>query len=552
VPDRGAVAETTHARTREKDLRRLVAAVGVSALGTWSYNVGIAVYAFQEAGSTAWVAAATVGRYVPALVITAVGSRWADRLPRRRVALAADAFCAVVMALLTLLALGHGPIVVAIGLAALSSGVARLQSAAVLASAADLVPESRLTHAAASLSTTDSVATAVGPALASIVLAVASPAVLFALNGASFAVSLVLVAGITGLRALPATGGRADRAGDEGGYRAAVRVVWPLLALRTIAAAVYGADVVLLAVVATNQLRQGTGGYGWLLAAAGAGGLVAAAWLRSHHDRQPVARRSVLGLAAYALPLLGFLAAPPLPGSLAVQLVRGAGSVVVLATTVAGLQRAVPGAASGRVFGLNHVLVMVGTSAGALVVPGLLNAVGFGSTLAVVALLPLVAALILLPAVVRFDREGAARAAALDPRVDVLRRLALFADASRSTLYAVADQAEELVLPPLTTLVRQGDPSDALYVLLDGTVDVLADTAGGTVPLRTMRAPAYLGEIGLLHGGPRTATVVTATDVRVWRIPAEAFLRAVAFSGVSGSLSDGMRHRLDASALVRA
>jgi MFS family permease len=77
----------------------------VSAVGTWSYNVGIAVYAYHQTGSTAWVAAATVGRYVPALLITWLGSRWADRYPRRTVAVASDVFCAAMMVALTLVAI---------------------------------------------------------------------------------------------------------------------------------------------------------------------------------------------------------------------------------------------------------------------------------------------------------------------------------------------------------------------------------------------------------------------------------------------------------------
>ena len=101
------------------DARRLLAAVGISALGTWSYNVGIAVFAYQETGSAAWVAAATVGRYVPALIITSVGSRWADRRPRREVAVASDLICASTMVLLTVIAGWHLSLVLAIALAAL-------------------------------------------------------------------------------------------------------------------------------------------------------------------------------------------------------------------------------------------------------------------------------------------------------------------------------------------------------------------------------------------------------------------------------------------------
>ena len=548
VPDSGAAE-----RLRDREVRRLVVSVGISALGTWSYNVGIAVYAYQETGSSAWVAAATVGRYIPALLITAVGSRVADRLPRRRVAVSSDVFCAVVMALLTVVAAAHGPLVLAIGLAALSSGVSRIQSSAALASAADIVPESRLSRTATLLSTTDSVATAVGPALASLVLAVASPAFLFALNGISFAVSAVLLAGLTLLRGgAPTSATRADTDRHDADHRAAVRLVWPLLAVRTLTAVVYGSDVVLLAVIATSQLRQGTGGYGWLLAAAGAGGLLGAWWLRSRGGSSGTVRRSVLGAALYCLPLLVFLASPLLPAALSVQAVRGAGCVVVSATVLAALQRAVPATVSARVFGTSHVLVMVGTSVGAVVAPVLVGAWGLGTAVAVVALVPLAGVLALAPALVAFDRRSAAATRALDPRVDVLRGLALFRDASRSTLYAVADGATEISVPAGTAVVAEGDPSDALYVLLEGSVDVSAAGPSGPRHLRTMGPGSYFGEIGLLHGVARTATVVSTVPCRLWRVPADTFLAAVTQAGVSGALTEGVRVRLDTSALAGA
>ena len=525
-----------------------MSSVGISTVGTWSYNVGIAVYAYQETGSTAWVALATAGRYVPALIITSVGSRLADRLPRGTVAVSADLICAIVMVALTAVAFLHGPILLAIALAALSSGVARVQSAAALASAADLVPESRLARTAAAISTTEAVATAVGPAVASLVLAVAPPATLFALNGATFAASAALVASVTS-RPRAAVRGRVAVAtpSQPGVDLASVRrLVWPLLAVRTIASVVYGMDVVLLAVIATNQLRQGTSGYGWLLAATGAGGLFAAGWLSSRGDAGRSTLRSVLGMALYSLPLLAFMASPALPGSLGVQVLRGAGSVLVSATVVVGLQSTVPSASSGRIFGLAHVLVMVGTSVGALVTPLVLGAWGLDTTLLLAALLPLVATLGLVPALRRFDRTGAIAMAELEPRVSVLRRMTLFDDASRSTLYAVADSLREVRCDNGDVVVAQGERSDALYILVTGSAEVFVDSPDGPTPVRVMAAPTYFGEIGLIRAVPRTATVVAREPCTLWRIPAQTFLDAAGQAGLSGALTDGVHTRLEA------
>ena len=192
----GGAVQAPETRSSVREMRRITAAVIISALGTWSYNVAIAVYAYQVTGSTAWVAAATVGRYVPALFIASLGSRWSSRFPRRAVAVGSDVVCALAMVLLTVVASSGGSLVVAIALAAVSSGLSRVQSAAALSLAADVVVESELVRRMAFIGTSEAVATAVGPALASAVLLVASPAWLFLLNAVTFLASALLLLGV--------------------------------------------------------------------------------------------------------------------------------------------------------------------------------------------------------------------------------------------------------------------------------------------------------------------------------------------------------------------
>jgi MFS family permease len=535
--------------TTTGDVSRIVASIAVSALGTWSYNVGIAVYAYQETQSTAWVAAATVGRYVPAIAITWVGTRITHRWPDRTVAVTADLFCALVMLALTVVAVAHGPIVLAIALAALSSGVARVQSSSALTLAADLVTESRLARTAAVIGTWEAVATAAGPAIASLVLAVSSTPVLFGLNGLTFLASATLLATASARSTSPRPPERQSAADDprsaatETTYRAAVRLVAPLLVTRTIAAMVYGVDVVLLAVVATTQLNQGTRGYGLLLAGAGVGGLGAAWFLRRSTVTSRTTVLATIGVVLYAVPVLVFLAAPALVGGLAAQALRGFGCVLVTATVIAALQRGLPASVAPRVFGLTHILVLVGTSIGALVTPVLIGTLGLDATLVVAAVAPLVLQAVAVPGLARFERVGAAGLAGLDPRVDVLRRLTIFHDASRSTLYDVAERTTDLEIAAGTVVVSEGALAEHLYVLVDGTVRVTTGQGPGVTELRTMTAPSYFGEIGLIHGVPRTATVTTTEPSLLWQIPADAFLTAVSQAGLSGALTESVRLR---------
>jgi MFS family permease len=320
--------------------------------------------------------------------------------------------------------------------------------------------------------------------------------------------------------------------------------VRPLLVMRTIAAVVYGADIVLLAVIATDSLRSGTAGYGWMLAAAGAGGLVAALILRRREGDGGITRPVVVGMALYSLPLLAFGFIAALLPALLVQTVRGIGAVLLVTLLLAALQRGVPSELSQEVFGQTHSLVLVGTVVGSLLAPVLVSAIGLDATLAVFALLPLLASVAVIKGLRRYDGTTDLAAAVLDPVVHTLRGLILFQDASRWTLIEVADRLEPIGVQPGQVVVREGDTADALYVLVEGAVQVTTEAPEGPRVLRDMQSPSYFGEIGLIQRVPRTATVTATSVCTLWRIPGEAFLDAASQAGVSGALSDSVRVRL--------
>jgi CRP-like cAMP-binding protein len=92
-------------------------------------------------------------------------------------------------------------------------------------------------------------------------------------------------------------------------------------------------------------------------------------------------------------------------------------------------------------------------------------------------------------------------------------------------------------------VVTEGDVAEHLYVLVDGSVRVTTGRGDNLTLLRTMTAPSYFGEIGLIHGIPRTATVTAEGPCRLWQIPADAFLTAVSQAGLSGALTESVQLR---------
>lgn len=531
------------ARTGLGQARQVIGAIAVSAFGTWAYNVGIAVYAYERTHSAGWVAVVTVGRYIPALALSWATGRLVDRLPRRGLAVAADLLCALVMVILAVLAAGAAPLWVITLVAAVSSTLARIQSSGVLSMAADVVVESELVRASVLAGGAEAVATAAGSAAGSALLVRFTTPTLFVVNAVSFAASAALLASVrrVGRARRPA---RAESPQPTAVTPGIAGLVWPLLASRAVVACVYGFDVVLLTVIASRDLHAGTSGYGWLLSAASVGGLLAVVLLGRIKGWR-IAPVASIGLLLYALPLIVFAFDPPVAASIPVQILRGIGSVLVTSMLISGLQRAVPSSVAGRVFGTTQSLVLAGTCLGAVAAPALLAAAGYQATLVVAAFVPIAIQLLLFPALHRFDDRQEDLVAALEPRLATLRGLHLLHAASRGTLYEIADGIVDVSAGPDTVIVREGDDADALYVLVAGAVEATALQEEQPAVLRRMIAPDYFGEIGLIHGVPRTATVTAIEPAELWKVPADVFLAAVADAGVSGALSDTMQVRFE-------
>ena len=79
------------------------------------------------------------------------------------------------------------------------------------------------------------------------------------------------------------------------------------------------------------------------------------------------------------------------------------------------------------------------------------------------------------------------------------------------------------------SIIRQGDPGDAFYLLLEGSaVAVVTDDTGASREVMTYQAGMYFGEVALLRDEPRKATVVARGGVRVAKMERDAFRRLLA------------------------
>lgn len=117
--------------------------------------------------------------------------------------------------------------------------------------------------------------------------------------------------------------------------------------------------------------------------------------------------------------------------------------------------------------------------------------------------------------------------AALANEAALLKRLAFFSGLDASTLKLIAFTSGRVVYRSGEILMRQGDPGDDAYVIIEGTADVLVETDGGE-QIVAQRGPGDLiGELALLCDAPRSATVRAHDPMEVLRISREVLFRLI-------------------------
>jgi CRP/FNR family cyclic AMP-dependent transcriptional regulator len=107
---------------------------------------------------------------------------------------------------------------------------------------------------------------------------------------------------------------------------------------------------------------------------------------------------------------------------------------------------------------------------------------------------------------------------------DSLAQVPLFAGLPPRHLKRVGDLTDEVRFMEGATVVRQGDAGDTFYVILEGEAKV-AGPSGRVV--NRLRPGEFFGEISLLDGGPRTASVVAETPLKMLSLSRSSLLRLV-------------------------
>lgn len=103
----------------------------------------------------------------------------------------------------------------------------------------------------------------------------------------------------------------------------------------------------------------------------------------------------------------------------------------------------------------------------------------------------------------------------------VLQELPLFAGVPKRHVRKIAGVATEARFSAGSRIVRQGEPGNAFFVILDGEASVVRPG----LPAIALGPGDSFGEMALLDGGPRSATVVAQTDLLCLRLARAPFTK---------------------------
>ena len=374
----------------ERRARWFFAAHLQSALGTGAGYVALLLLAYEQLGSAWGATAVLIADLAPAMLLGPLLGGLIDRTSRLGCAIAADAIGALAFAGL-LFADGTLSMVMLALTAGVGTALLRPATCALLPS---IVHPTRLTAANGMFGAVREIGQLIGPAVAGVVLLIASPELVLGLNAITFAVSALFLTRLRGHVRVAAQSDETEIAGPTN-LIGVLRdpLVRSLILTSGGVMLVAGATNVAELVLARDQLHGGGTGFALLVSAFGCGMLAGS--LLGPRDDLALRHRYLAAIAALAFGLLGTAAAPILPVAMLAFALAGIGNGLFLVTVRVLMQQLIPEQAHGRAFGLLDAIDSWGFGAAIVAGGALAASVGGRVTFAIAgaaALLVLLAA----------------------------------------------------------------------------------------------------------------------------------------------------------------
>ena len=135
---------------------------------------------------------------------------------------------------------------------------------------------------------------------------------------------------------------------------------------------------------------------------------------------------------------------------------------------------------------------------------------------------------------------------------DALRATQLFEHLPDDDLARLVEMCEEVSLAAGGRLIEEGTDGDAFFVIVDGELEVTKRSGEGEVPLARLGPGGIVGEMAVIEGAPRNASVTAVTDGHVLRVPSAALLSVLERpASANAVLRTVMRRLRSTEALLR-
>lgn len=336
----------------------------LSGIGTWSQSIALSWLVLDLTHSAVDLGTITMLQFLPVLALSLLGGVVADRVPRRQLLVATQVALGVEAVTLGVLVASHAVTLWEVALVALAVGTTNaLNNPAQQAFVPELVGRDLVADAVALNSVQFNAARMLGGAVGGLAVAAWGISGALFLNAASFVPILVVLVLIRPANAPRRhVGARATAASElrEGlAFALATTPVRRVVLVFAIVGLLGFNWQVAVPLVARFVLHRRAAGFGDLMAALGAGSLVAAVAVA--RDQRASERRLLLGSIALGAALVALGLSRSYPTSLAILAAAGIAGVVTSITANTRLQLLTPDRLRGRVMGI-YVLLMGGTT----------------------------------------------------------------------------------------------------------------------------------------------------------------------------------------------
>lgn len=355
---------------RNRNYLLFLAGNTVSLHGLWVYRVALGWHAWELTQSELWVGVVAFTQFFPILLFAPLFGVLADRVDRKRSAIAINAASTLIMSVLAVLTARGAVDIYLLSAFSLAQGIAEGAHTPVrLALVPNLVPQWQLQSAMATNSIAFNVSRFIGPALAGVLIALYGAAAAFAFNALSYlpVLAALFVIQVTPFRRGENARGRvgADIAAGIR-YAAAHQPVRSLMALVAMASLFGRGPLELLPAFAESMFGRGSTGLATLTSAAGAGAVLAGLVL-SRGLVEPRIRRIVLGTGVVGVLVAALGLAPTFWSGVAAVTALGFMLTYCGVGAQILLQSLIEDELRGRVSSLWGMLAFGGTALGGLV-----------------------------------------------------------------------------------------------------------------------------------------------------------------------------------------